>query len=568
VVTSNPNPKTYTIETPTINLTPPTARNGYTWGGWYNDSGFTSPVTSITLGSYGNKTLYAKWTPTTYNITYVGALISHTNPATYTIETATITFTAPTARNGYTWGGWYSDSVFTSPVTSIPLGSYGNKTLYAHWTLITYNITYVGVVTSNPNPKTYTIETPTINLTPPTARNGYTWGGWYNDSGFTSPVTSITLGSYGNKTLYAKWIGNQYTVTFDKQDGTGGSSYVTATFGQPMPSGLTAPTISPIQGAGFCGYFSQPNGLGNKYYNAEMQSVGYYNIPNNATLYAAWGPFIIEDGVLINYCGTDSVITIPNGVTAIGDSAFYGYYITSVTVPDSVTSIEGYAFYSCYYLVSITFGANSQLTYIGYSAFGSCQDLTSIEIPDSVTSIGDYAFYCCYNLLSVIFSADSELTSIGQYAFEDCINLEYILITGGVTSIGDYAFFMCDNIRSFTIPDNVTNIGACIFHSLYNRTTSTIYAEASSQPYGWDYLWNYSYFPVIWGCTLSGDKTYVVSINTSNIENYNYNEIYAPYRVGYSFGGWTTTQNGNVADYAAADIENAPANTTLYAIWI
>ena len=59
---------------------------------------------------------------------------------------------------------------------------------------------------------------------------------------------------------------------------------------------------------------------------------------------------------------------IPNSVTSIGSSAFYGCSgLTSVTIPNSVTSI-------------------------GSSAFYRCSGLTSVTIPNSVTSIGDNAF--------------------------------------------------------------------------------------------------------------------------------------------------------------------------------
>ena len=71
-------------------------------------------------------------------------------------------------------------------------------------------------------------------------------------------------------------------------------------------------------------------------------------------------------------------ITIPDGVTSIGSSAFQNCSsLTSITIPDSVTSI-------------------------GSSAFYGCRSLTSITIPDSVTSISNSALYCA-NLNKVVF---------------------------------------------------------------------------------------------------------------------------------------------------------------------
>jgi hypothetical protein len=47
-------------------------------------------------------------------------------------------------------------------------------------------------------------------------------------------------------------------------------------------------------------------------------------------------------------------VTIGNGVTSIGDSAFiFCYSLTSITIPDSVTSIGRSAFFDCPLLTSV-----------------------------------------------------------------------------------------------------------------------------------------------------------------------------------------------------------------------
>lgn len=74
----------YTIETATFSLPTPT-RSGYTFGGWYTNSDFSgSKVTQIAKGSTGNKTYYAKWTPTftSQSFSYVEGVQTFTVPAT------------------------------------------------------------------------------------------------------------------------------------------------------------------------------------------------------------------------------------------------------------------------------------------------------------------------------------------------------------------------------------------------------------------------------------------------------------------------------------------------------
>ena len=70
--------------------------------------------------------------------------------------------------------------------------------------------------------------------------------------------------------------------------------------------------------------------------------------------------FQIENGVLVKYTGNGGDVVIPDGVTSIGNEAFYEYSsLTSVTLPDSLTSIGDSAFYNCSRLTSITMNCTS-----------------------------------------------------------------------------------------------------------------------------------------------------------------------------------------------------------------
>ena len=282
-------------------LTAPSAptKTGYTFGGWYSDSGLSQSYTFDKMPA-SNTTLYAKWNTVTYNISYTlnGGTNHGSNPATYHIETATITLGNPT-KTGHTFAGWYETNDFTgSAITQIALGSHGNQSLYAKWTINTYSIrfdssggsavttiiqeydtpvvppnhptkmgyTFTGWSQTLPstmpaenleliaqwtptlftityhlnegtqsslNPSSYHIESATILLSNPT-KMGHTFDGWFGTPGFTgNKITSIPNGSHQNITLYAKWIVNNYAISFRTHGGSLMDN-VTLNYGDPF----------------------------------------------------------------------------------------------------------------------------------------------------------------------------------------------------------------------------------------------------------------------------------------------------------------------------------------------
>ena len=82
-----------------------------------------------------------------------------------------------------------------------------------------------------------------------------------------------------------------YTVSFDRQGGSGGSTSVIATYGQPMPS-ATAPSKA---GVVFDGYYTGLDGTGTQYYTATMESARNWDIPANTELIASWFVYSVGD---------------------------------------------------------------------------------------------------------------------------------------------------------------------------------------------------------------------------------------------------------------------------------
>ncbi len=126
-------------------------------------------------------------------------------------------------------------------------------------------------------------------------------------------------------------------------------------------------------------------------YSAEDYFVEDYLAPSDDFVVEK---FLIEDGVLSRYTGTDSAVTIPNGVKTIGYYAFEGNRdLNSIVIPDGVTTIETGAFSHCTALKNVTLP--NSLTSIGSSAFQGCTSLTAAIILENVEIIYNGAFQGC-----------------------------------------------------------------------------------------------------------------------------------------------------------------------------
>ncbi len=120
-----------------VTVTMPAAptKTGYTFGGWSDGTNTHNADATVALTAVSaNVTYTAVWTATSYTITY--ELDSGTNasgnPATYTIETDTITLADPT-KAGNIFEGWFTDNTYATEVETIVKGSTGDVTLYAKW---------------------------------------------------------------------------------------------------------------------------------------------------------------------------------------------------------------------------------------------------------------------------------------------------------------------------------------------------------------------------------------------------------------------------------------------------
>ena len=204
----------------------------------------------------------------------------------------------------------------------------------------------------------------------------------------------------------------------------------------------------------------------------------------------------------------DGVITLPSGVTEIGDNFFLGCEnITFVKLNNNITSIGKYAFSACVRLTTIKCAATdpngvatlpSSMTEISENLFGSgynenldrfvtpCTSLVSVRLNNNITKIGDFAFAGCQSLTTIkcaatdpngIATLPEELEYIGINAFGsemsyDGCAMSAVNFSSNVTYIGYNCFIDCTNLSRVNggktnglcvIPASVEFIGGYAF---------------------------------------------------------------------------------------------------------
>ena len=242
-------------------LPTPTLTNGI-FLGWYTAKSGGSQVSSSTVVSTAaDHTLYAHWHKNAVTVSFdVNGGYGNIPVSVYDIGKQYGKLpAAPTPPTGYSFDGWYTAKTGGTKITTTSTVSASVKTLYAHYKVNTYTVSFSSEGGDAVTTKLSVVYGTVYGSLPTTKRTYHTFLGWYTAKSGGNKVTSTTvLNTAADITLYAHWQRNTVTVSFNSNGGYGtvpSRTYnVGDTYGS-LPAGSTPPT-----GFSFDGWFTAKTG--------------------------------------------------------------------------------------------------------------------------------------------------------------------------------------------------------------------------------------------------------------------------------------------------------------------
>jgi len=345
----------------------------------------------------------------------------------------------------------------------------------------------------------------------PGTRDGYTFANYrYPTSGGTDPVFVVSGGLYtptADVTFGAIWSANTYTISYNGNGNTGGS-----TASGSYTTGGSAYTIAANgftrTGHTFAGWNTAANGTGTSY----TAGVSTYSTLANLVLYAQW--------TAVSYTITWS----PNGgsVTPTSNSGAYG---SSVTAPTPTLTGNTFLYWR---------DGTTDLNYANQLSAGG-----------SWTIIGSTTFYARWSVDTYTVAFNANGGSGAPASQTKTYNQSLTLSSTAPTRTG-YTF------AGWNTAANGTGTDYSAGGSYTQNEAVTLYAK-----------WTVIQYTVTWDANGG-----TVSPTSSTVNSGNSVTAPTPTRSGFTFSTWRNPQTGGDPVFIAAGGSYTPTiNITFYAIW-
>lgn len=379
-------------------------KEGHAFAGWslnpegagtdYSDG---QSVQDLTSDPNGTVTLYAKWTPNSYALTFDTA-----GGVPATIDAQQVAFgshakaVADPTKTGHEFTGWLSDEPTPqtwdlSSDSSSPTMPARDVSLTAQWSINTYTVTFSSI---GDNVSAVTVNHgDTITAPVPPARDGFIFAGWYDDPNCVLSPHDFSVSVTRDITLYAKWDIDPNALI--------GTSFEA----QAGDNAWFKYTVLTIDGVGKFGTVSVA-----KSDDEAKAPIGDIVVPQT----------VVKDGFTYTVAS----------VGALGFAKCQG--ITTMKLPSTVTEI-------------------------GSQAFSEDQSLLEFPEMPGVRSIGLDAFFKTTSLRDVVLP--DSLESLGALAFE-MSGIESVVVPASVKTVGFGPFGQCGGLKSLVVDEENTNFRA------------------------------------------------------------------------------------------------------------
>ncbi len=206
----------------------------------------------------------------------------------YTDDSNHVALPASPTRSGYHFAEWNTRSDGRGDKITASTEITEDISAYAIWTPNSCTVSFDsngGDTDASPASKAVTNPATTVGTLPaPPTRSGYSFAGWNTEAdGEGYAFTASTVITATPMTVYAMWMPDTYTVTFDKNGGDTDASPAIETVTTPATTVGALPAPPSRSGYHFAGWNAQSDGHGSPFTASTA-------VTGSTTVYAVWTP--------------------------------------------------------------------------------------------------------------------------------------------------------------------------------------------------------------------------------------------------------------------------------------